>query len=94
MTNKNYRIDPEHVAQFCGPLRRRLKRELFAGNRVAETWRDWPRLGCTVILLAKPFCIKTGKLSEGVVFRHVGDPHYWLAEYDDTKNNMMLLCRF
>jgi len=91
--NKN--IDEQIIQHFHGELRRILDKELGAGNRVAETWHgDWPCSDVWVVSLEYPFKSEVQKNLDGIEFRNINDPHYWKAEYYDSVNNLLLVCRF
>ena len=85
-------IDPAVVAGLCGELRQILEAELAAGNRIAETSRDWPV--ALNLWLAHPFRARTIAVPAEVRFRQVDDPHWWLAEYECQQHHHLLACRF
>jgi len=77
------------IATLCPELRVILERELEAGNTVVESWDDWG----TAVMLARPFLL-AHPLVEGIEFRRVNDPHYWLAEYLAVGLEQFVACRF
>lgn len=88
-------VDKKHIADFCGPLKEILLRELENGNRVHETWQGpWPYPNAISIALAKPFQTEVRKDIEDVIFTNINDMHYWKAQYYDKRNNMLLICNF
>ena len=88
-------IDQNDLEQFTGRLKRILTSELRAGNHIAETWHgDWPSPGAIAVVLSRPFLTPVKMNLPGIVFNHVNDPHYWKADYHDTKRNLYLICGF
>lgn len=66
--------------------------ELQAGNAITSVEAWLPKCH-TLVFLARPF---TREYSVGpdIVFRHVGDHHYWLAEYSTADGGECVACRF
>ncbi|MFV0350850.1 MAG: hypothetical protein ACK5JF_00875 [Oscillospiraceae bacterium] len=85
----------QETARFTGKLKEILEYELSIGNTICEAYTgNWPYPNITAILLKNPFSPPIYKGLTGITFRNINDPHYWKAEYHDTANNLLLICKF
>lgn len=58
-----------------------LLKELQLGNYVTQIQDlDWPQKGSVIILLQYPFKDKNPSEIEGISFRKMNDPHYWMED--------------
>ncbi len=88
-------IDQNDLERFTGRLKRILTSELRAGCHIVKTWHgNLPSPGVVAVILSQPFLTPVKKNLSGIVFNHVNDPHYWKADYHDTKRNLYLICGF
>jgi len=88
-------VDEQIVIQFHGELKMILDKELEAGNKITETWHgDWTYKDISAISLKDPFKTRIQRNLDDIVFRNINDPHYWKAEYFDSKNKLLLVCGF
>lgn len=72
-----------------------LEAELDAGAKIVEGtsslhWGAMKRL----IILDAPFRTTAWRNQSNLNFREINDPHYWLAEVEDSATNEFVACRF
>lgn len=78
--------------EFRSPgLNELLKRELAAGNQIAERGK-WGEID--ILFLALPFRTSQPDPSTGLLYVDVNDPHYWLAEVQSPATKETLACRY
>jgi hypothetical protein len=70
-----------------------LSAELAAGNRIVEDSPGWGGMA-RLVILAGPFRTPPPPHDTGLVYRHLGDTHYWLAEVEARDTRELLACRF
>lgn len=87
-------IDPKAIDLFTGKLKGILDEELRAGNRIEDTWYDWPSPHTVAVVLSRPFLTPIKKDLPGIIFQDLNDPHYWKANYFDTERKLYLICGF
>ncbi len=91
---RDHSITAEHLTRLCPSLRTLLDGEIAGGNRVLETWENWPVKETLIIMLEFPFLALPDALPEGVVINAIDDKRYWLAEYEDRARGHFLACQF
>lgn len=88
-------LEIKAITSLNGPLNAVLIAELTAGNTISTSWRGgWPNENVTAIVLAQPFLTPIRHNLPEVTFHNINDPHYWKAEYYDSRHNEMLICNF
>lgn len=94
-TNKTVETYKDKIDRFTGKLKEILIYEMSLGNKISDAYiGNWPYFGNIVIMLEKPFSPPIFKNIDGIEFKNINDPHYWKAEYYDSKNNLLLCCNF
>lgn len=69
-----------------------LLKELELGNIVSQVQDlGWPQKGSIVILLKNPFKNKNPTEIEGISFRKMNDPHYWMEDIHTIVNGIEYL---
>ena len=86
----------EHINELSIPLKEILNKELNCGNRVIETSKsEWSNgKNILMIFLANPFAVKYDFDPDVLEYNELNDPHYWKAEYYDSRNNCVLACNY
>jgi hypothetical protein len=82
------------IAALHPALQEILAAEVVSGNVVVEIWRGWLTANSVCVILGRPFLVTSITPSKDVVFREVGDPHYWKAEYGHRPSGHLLVCLF
>ena len=82
---RDHEIKQEHIDTLCEPLTALLKNELAAGNKVLETWLDWPEKDTMYVMLEFPFMALPETLPDSIAINEIDDERYWLAEYESVK---------
>ncbi len=59
---------------------------MYGGSKVSDKH--------IIIWLEKPFLTAIRKDSEQIKYNELNDPHYWKADYMDSKNDQTLACKF
>ena len=69
-----------------------LLKELQLGNNVSQIQDlDWPQKGSIVISMKLPFKNKNPTEIEGISFRKMDDPHYWMEDIHTVVNGIEYL---
>lgn len=90
----NWLVDDEDVRSLVPALSELLQNELASGNRIAQTWRGWPKRNSGVVMLARPFAAQTLQSMKGDVSHFaLNDPHYWADELTHEPSGHMLVTR-
>ena len=90
-------IDQKHIELFKGELKEILDDEILNGNKIVETSiGGFSKVSDTHIFiwLEKPFLTPIREDSEHIKYNELNDPHYWKADYIDSKNEQTLACKF
>ena len=70
----------ENLERLDIGLKKILAQELKEGNRIGSVSRRWPQEHSTIVELTNRMRLDY-KLSGGVFYNHLNDPHYWIHEY-------------
>ena len=84
--------DGPNLAALHPALRSLLDREIAAGNEVRETGRGWPDQDSVFVRLRHAFRAAPSSPPEGVAFREINDPHWWMAEFATEAPRHLLVC--
>ena len=71
-------------------LKEILRREITAGNEVAETGGGWPDRDSVFVRLRDPFRTDRSVLPSGVQYTELNDPHWWKAEFSTASPKHIL----
>jgi hypothetical protein len=78
-------------------LMKLLEAELYSGNQICSATSGWPSKNGVIIQLVHKINLKY-ELENGVNYKHVNDPHYWIHEFstfngDNSVSYDLLICQ-